>query len=177
VPALVKGLFYAHMGWLFDVEQTNPRRYAPDLLKDRDIRRVSAAFLPLVATSLLLPPLLGGLLSWSWQGAVTAFFWASLVRVALLHHVTWSINSICHTLGERPFRSRDRSGNVWWLALLSMGESWHNLHHADPTCARHGVLRGQIDSSARVIRWFEQLGWATAVRWPKADRLATRRLD
>ena len=177
VPALVKGLFYAHMGWLFDVEQTNPRRYAPDLLKDRDIQRISAAFLPLVAASLFLPALLGGLLSWSWQGALTAFFWASLVRVALLHHVTWSINSICHTLGERPFRSRDRSGNVWWLALLSMGESWHNLHHADPTCARHGVLRGQIDSSARVIWLFERLGWATAVRWPKADRLATRRAE
>jgi stearoyl-CoA desaturase (delta-9 desaturase) len=177
VPALVKGLFYAHMGWLFDVDQTNPRRYAPDLLKDRDIQRISAAFLPLVATSLLLPALLGGLLSWSWQGALTAFFWASLVRVALLHHVTWSINSICHTLGERPFRSRDRSGNVWWLALLSMGESWHNLHHADPTCARHGVLRGQIDSSARVIWAFERLGWATAVRWPKADRLAARRAE
>ena len=87
-------------------------------------------------------PLLGGLLSWSWQGAVTAFFWGSLVRIALLHHVTWSINSICHAIGERPFKSRDRSGNVWWLAFLSMGESWHNLHHADPTCARHGVLRG-----------------------------------
>ena len=177
VPALIKGLLYAHMGWLFDIEQTNPRRYAPDLLKDRDVQRISAAFLPLVATSLFLPALLGGLLSWSWQGAVTAFFWASLVRVALLHHVTWSINSICHTLGERPFRSRDRSGNVWWLALLSMGESWHNLHHADPTCARHGVLRGQIDSSARLIWLFERLGWATAVRWPKADRLATRRAE
>jgi stearoyl-CoA desaturase (delta-9 desaturase) len=175
VPALIKGLFYAHMGWLFDVEQTNPRRYAPDLLKDPDVVRISRAFPALVATSLLLPALLGGLLSWSWQGAVTAFFWASLVRVALLHHVTWSINSICHALGERPFKSRDRSGNVWWLAVLSMGESWHNLHHADPTCARHGVLRGQIDSSARVIRWFEQLGWASAVRWPKADRLAARR--
>ena len=175
VPALVKGLFYAHRGWLFDVEQTNPRRYAPDLLKDTDVVRISRAFPALVATSLLLPALLGGLLSWSWQGAVTAFFWASLVRVALLHHVTWSINSICHALGERPFKSRDRSGNVWWLAVLSMGESWHNLHHADPTCARHGVLRGQIDSSARVIRWFEQLGWASAVRWPKADRLAARR--
>jgi len=177
VPALVKGLFYAHMGWLFDVEQTNPRRYAPDLLKDRDIQRISGAFLPLVATSLFLPALLGGLLSWSWQGAVTAFFWASLVRVGLLHHVTWSINSICHALGERPFKSRDRSGNVWWLALLSMGESWPNLHPADPTCARHGVLRGQIDSSARVIWFFERLGWATAVRWPRADRLAARRAE
>ena len=80
--------------------------------------------------------MLGGLLTWSWQGALTAFFWASLVRVGLLHHVTWSINSICHAMGERPFESRDRSGNVWWLAVLSMGESWHNLHHADPTCAR-----------------------------------------
>ena len=87
----------------------------------------------------------------SWQGALTAFFWASLLRIGLLHHVTWSINSICHAIGERPFHSRDRSANVWWLAVLSMGESWHNLHHADPTCARHGVDRGQLDSSARVI--------------------------
>jgi stearoyl-CoA desaturase (delta-9 desaturase) len=106
---------------------------------------------------------------------VTAFFWASLVRISLLHHVTWSINSICHTIGERPFRSRDRSGNVWWLALLSNGESWHNLHHADPTCARHGVLPGQIDSSARLIALLERLGWATDVRWPRPDRLEARR--
>jgi stearoyl-CoA desaturase (delta-9 desaturase) len=175
VPALMKGLLFAHIGWLFDVEQTNTRRYTPDLLKDKDIVRISNLFPALVAVSLLLPALLGGLLSWSWQGAVTAFFWASLVRVGLLHHVTWSINSICHALGEHPFASRDRSGNVWWLALLSMGESWHNLHHADPTCARHGVLRGQIDSSARVIWIFEKLGWATDVRWPREDRLAAKR--
>ena len=175
VPALMKGLCFAHLGWLFNVEHTNPRRYTPDLLKDRDVMRISKAFPAFVAVSMLLPPLLGGLLSWSWQGAVTAFFWGSLVRVALLHHVTWSINSICHTIGATPFRSRDRSGNVWWLAVLSMGESWHNLHHADPTCARHGVLRGQIDSSARIIWFLEKLGWASAVRWPRADRLAARR--
>ncbi|HEY6796585.1 MAG TPA: acyl-CoA desaturase [Kineosporiaceae bacterium] len=175
VPALVKGLWYAHTGWLFDRERTNARKYTPDLLRDPDVARISAAFEWLVLASLLLPALLGGLLSWSWQGALTAFFWGSLVRVALLHHVTWSINSICHTLGRRPFDSRDKSGNVAWLALLSFGESWHNLHHADPTCARHGVLRGQIDSSARVIWIFERLGWATQVRWPRADRLAARR--
>jgi stearoyl-CoA desaturase (Delta-9 desaturase) len=175
IPALAKGLFFAHMGWLFDVEQTNQRRYAPDLLKDRAVSRVSALFPLWVAVSVGLPPLLGGLLTWSWQGAVTAFFWGSLVRVALLHHVTWSINSICHTIGEHPFKSRDRSGNVWWLALLSFGESWHNLHHADPTCARHGVLRGQIDASARTIWLFERLGWATNVRWPEQGRLAARR--
>ena len=152
MPALIKGLWYAHMGWLFDVEQTPQRKYAPDLLADRDIVRVTAPSRCLALASLACHRVLGGLLTWSWQGALTAFFWASLVRVGLLHHVTWSINSICHAIGERPFDSRDRAGNVWWLAVLSMGESWHNLHHADPTCARHGVLRGQIDSSARVIR-------------------------
>jgi stearoyl-CoA desaturase (delta-9 desaturase) len=175
VPALAKGLYHAHIGWLFDVEQTNQRKYAPDLLQDRDIVRVSRAFPALALVSLLLPALLGGLLTWSWAGALTAFFWASLVRIALLHHVTWSINSICHAIGEKPFKTRDRSGNVWWLAALSMGESWHNLHHADPTCARHGVLKGQIDSSARIIELFEWSGWAYDVRWPKAERLAARR--
>jgi stearoyl-CoA desaturase (delta-9 desaturase) len=175
IPALIKGLYHAHMGWLFDVEQTNQRRYTPDLLKDDGVRRVSTLFPLWVAVSLGLPPLVGGLVTWSWQGAVSAFFWGSLVRISLLHHVTWSINSICHTIGERPFRSRDRSGNVWWLAVLSFGESWHNLHHADPTCARHGVLRGQLDSSARTIWLFEKLGWAYNVRWPDRARLATRR--
>jgi stearoyl-CoA desaturase (delta-9 desaturase) len=173
--ALAKGLAYAHIGWLFDEEQTPQRRYAPDLLKDRDIVRISRAFPVLVLVSLLLPPLVGGLWSMSWQGALTAFFWATLVRVALLHHVTWAINSICHTVGERPFKSRDHSGNVWWLAIPSFGESWHNLHHADPTSARHGVLRGQVDSSARLIWIFEKLGWASDVRWPVAERLAAKR--
>jgi stearoyl-CoA desaturase (Delta-9 desaturase) len=171
--ALMKGLWHAHIGWMFDVEQTNHQRFAPDLLADRAIVRVSKAFPWLSATSLLLPAVVG--FAWSggrWQGAATAFFWASLVRVAVLHHVTWSINSICHTIGEKPFSTRDRSGNVWWLAVPSMGESWHNLHHADPTAARHGVLRGQLDSSARVIWTLEKLHLAYDVRWPSPERIA-----
>jgi stearoyl-CoA desaturase (delta-9 desaturase) len=172
---LSKGLWHAHVGWLFDVEQTDQARFAPDLLADKDIARVSRLFPWLVAASLLAPAVLGGLITWSIGGALSAFFWASLVRVAVLHHVTWSINSICHTWGERPFVTKDRSVNVWWLAVLSMGESWHNLHHADPTCARHGVDKGQLDSSARLIRWFEQAGWVRDVRWPKPERLAARR--
>ncbi|KJK55833.1 stearoyl-CoA 9-desaturase [Saccharothrix sp. ST-888] len=175
VPALLKGLWWAHTGWLFDQEQTPQLKYAPDLVRDPVMRRISRLFWLWTTVSVLLPPLVGGLLSLSWQGALTAFFWGSLVRIALLHHVTWSINSICHAIGARPFRSRDRSGNVWWLAVLSCGESWHNLHHADPTSARHGVLRGQIDSSARLIRWFEQAGWARDVRWPAPERIAARR--
>jgi stearoyl-CoA desaturase (Delta-9 desaturase) len=172
---LSKGLWHAHVGWLFDVEQTDQKRFTPDLLADKDIARISRAFPWLVAVSLLLPAVLGGLITWSFAGALSAFFWASLVRVAVLHHVTWSINSICHTWGERPFVTKDRSVNVWWLAILSMGESWHNLHHADPTCARHGVDKGQLDTSARLIRWFELAGWARDVRWPKPERLAARR--
>jgi stearoyl-CoA desaturase (delta-9 desaturase) len=175
VPALIKGLWHAHSGWLFDREQTNPRKYAPDLLEDPDLVRISSVFPALIAASLLAPALLGGLLTMSWYGAATAFFWGSLVRVTLLHHVTWSINSICHALGQRPFKSRDRSGNVWWLAVASFGESWHNLHHADPTCARHGVLPGQVDISARTIWVFERLGWAREVRWPTVERIANRR--
>ncbi|AUG79357.1 stearoyl-CoA 9-desaturase [Kitasatospora sp. MMS16-BH015] len=175
LPALLKGLWWAHMGWLFDEEQTSQAKYAPDLVKDPVIRGISRLFWLWTTVSMLLPPLVGGLVTMSWHGALTAFFWGSLVRVGLLHHVTWSINSICHAVGERPFKSRDRSGNVWWLAVLSCGESWHNLHHADPTSARHGVLRGQIDSSARLIRWFEQAGWARDARWPDADRIAARR--
>ncbi|HEV8527331.1 MAG TPA: acyl-CoA desaturase [Actinomycetes bacterium] len=176
IPALIKGLFYAHMGWMFDVEQTSQQQYAPDLLKDKAIVRVSRMFLFWVAISLLLPPLIGGLWSMSWAAALSAFFWGSLVRVGLLHHVTWSINSICHAVGERPFKSRDKSGNVWWLAVLSGGESWHNLHHADPTCARHGVLRGQVDTSARVIQFCERMGWAYDVRWPSPERIAAKRV-
>lgn len=172
--ALVKGLWHAHIGWLFDVEQTDPRRYCPDLLADPDIATISRLFPLWVAVSMLAPALIGGLWAWSWQGALTAFFWASLVRVALLHHVTWSINSICHSTGRRPFASRDRSGNVWWLAIPSMGESWHNWHHAEPTSARHGAKRGQLDTSARLIWMFERFGWIRDVRWPRAERLAAK---
>ena len=177
VPALIKGLWWAHTGWLFDVELTPRDKYAPDLMADKDLRRVEAAFPVLVAVSLLAPALIGGLWSMSWQGAATAFFWGSLVRIGLLHHVTWSINSICHAIGDRPFTSHDKSANVWWLAILSMGESWHNLHHADPTCARHGVDQGQIDSSARLIWALEKVGWAYDVRWPRQERLRVRRVS
>jgi stearoyl-CoA desaturase (delta-9 desaturase) len=174
--ALAKGLWYAHLGWLFKRELSNRERFAPDLLADPDIRRVDALFPLWVALSTLGPALLGGLITMSWQGALTAFFWAGIVRIGLLHHITWSINSVCHVYGERPFEVRegDKAANFWPLAIVSFGESWHNLHHADPTCARHGVLRGQIDISARVIWLFEKTGAADSVRWPKPERVAAK---
>ena len=174
VRALAKGMLYAHCGWLFNGEVTNKARFAPDLVADRGIRIVDRLFLPLMLSSLLLPALLGGMITGSWRGAVTGFFWAGLVRMALLHHVTWSVNSVCHVVGHRPFNSRDKATNFWPLALLSFGESWHNSHHADPTGARHGVLRGQLDPGARLIWIFEKLGWAYDVRWPDPTRLAAK---
>jgi stearoyl-CoA desaturase (delta-9 desaturase) len=175
--AVAKGLYYAHVGWLFDEGNSPISTYAPDIAADPDLRLLSRYFPAIVAATLLLPAVLGGLLTWSWAGALSALFWAGLVRVALVHHVTWSINSICHVFGTRPFASRDLSGNVAWLAIPSFGESWHNLHHVDPTSARHGVLRGQVDLSALLIRGLEKVGLAHDVRWPKPERVAAKLKD
>ena len=176
VRGVAKGLVFAHVGWLFNRDLTNRQRFAKDLLADRDIRRVDRMFVPLVGMSLLVPPLIGFFATGTWHGALTAFFWGSLVRIGLLHHVTWSINSICHVFGDRPLTTRpgDRASNFWPLALLSFGESWHNGHHADPTCARHGMLRGQIDPSARVIWLLEKVRLVRDVRWPTPQRIAQR---
>jgi len=160
------------MGWIFNRDLTNQKRFCPDLLGDGDLVTVNRHFITCTAFSLLAPAALGGVITGTWAGVLSGFFWAGLVRIALLHHVTWSVNSICHMIGERPFATRDRSANFWPLAVLSFGESWHNLHHADPTCARHGVLRGQLDISARLIWTFQKLGWANNVRWPNSMRLA-----
>ncbi|MEU0383651.1 acyl-CoA desaturase [Streptomyces chartreusis] len=174
----LRGLLHAHVGWLFRNDRTPADRYAPDLLADRDIRVVSRAFPALSVLTLALPFAVGWAIGGTWLYGVTALLWAGLVRIALLHHVTWSVNSLCHLIGERPFRTRrhDRATNLWPLALLSFGESWHNLHHADPTSARHGVDRGQVDPSAAVIRLLERLGWVHDVRWPTAERVAARRV-
>jgi len=179
VWGLTKGLLYAHVGWLFHRDLTNCERFTPDLLADKDIRRVDQLFPLLVVLTVLAPTAIGGLVTWSWQGALTAFFWAGLVRIGLLHHITWSINSVCHVYGERPFEVRegDKATNFWPLAILSFGESWHNLHHSDPTCARHGVLRGQIDISARAIWLLEKTGAAYQVRWPKPERIASKLIE
>jgi stearoyl-CoA desaturase (delta-9 desaturase) len=174
--ALTKGFAYSHVGWLFDWDKTDEGRYAPDLIADPDIRWVSNTFALWVTVSLLVPPLVGGLWAWSWAGALTAFFWGSLVRISLLHHVTFAINSVCHIAGRRPFRTRDHSTNVWWLAILSFGESWHNYHHAEPTSARHGVRRLEIDTSAILIKVMEKLRWVSDVRWPDTAMIRRRRI-
>jgi stearoyl-CoA desaturase (delta-9 desaturase) len=172
----VRGLLHAHLGWLFREEDTSKERFAPELLADRDIRIIDRLVLPLNIATFALPFAFGYLLSGTLGGAFAALLWAGVVRVACLHHVTWSTNSLCHVFGRRPFRTTDASTNFAPLALLSMGESWHNAHHAFPSLARHGVDRRQLDVSAELIRLFERLGWATRVRWPDRGRLDERRV-
>jgi len=163
------GLWHSHMGWLFAPSRTVESRWAPDLEREPLMAAVNRWFPRLVLVSFFLPPLLALAITGSWWAAVTAFLWGTLVRMFLLHHVTWSINSICHFFGRQPFRSQDESKNNWPLSLISFGESWHNNHHAFPTSARHGLLRGQLDPGWRVIRTLQLLRLARRVRLPSLE--------
>jgi stearoyl-CoA desaturase (delta-9 desaturase) len=172
----LKGLWHAHLGWLFTARSTSSRRHAADLLADRDIVVLDRMFPMWCVLSLALPFGLGWLLGGTFGAALSALFWAGLVRVCVLHHATWSINSVCHMFGRRPFTTRDSSGNVGVLAVVSMGESWHNGHHAFPRSARHGLLPGQLDTSALLIRGFERMAWVSDVHWPTDEALRNRRV-
>lgn len=172
-----KGLVHAHAGWLFSASDPDAARWSRDLLADRDMVRVSALTPLWIGLSLLIPFGIGWAASRSLEGALLALIWAGGVRIALLHHVTWSVNSLGHMFGKRPYRSKDRSTNNSWLAVVSFGDSWHNNHHAFPTMARHGCDRGQLDPAARVLWMFERLGWVCNVRWPDALVLGKRRIS
>jgi stearoyl-CoA desaturase (delta-9 desaturase) len=175
LKGVVKGLWHAHVGWLFDDEKTGLERWAPDLLKDRSMRRIDRLFPLWVVLSFVLPGIVGLVLTRSLWGGVTAFLWGSLVRIFMLHHVTWSINSICHFYGKRPFETTDFSTNNWVLSLVSFGESWHNNHHAFPSSAIHGLGRWQLDPSAAVIATLERLGLARDVRKVSPKQLEKKR--
>ena len=168
----LRGLAHAHIGWLFKPDETSAARFAPDLLQDSDTKIVSRWFPLFALSSLAAPFFLGWALSGAIGGALTALLWAGFARLMLLHHVTWSVNSICHMFGKQPATQKDHSTNYAPLALLSFGESWHNFHHAHPASARHGALPHQVDLAAALIRLFERAGWATHVRWPTTTQLA-----
>jgi stearoyl-CoA desaturase (delta-9 desaturase) len=161
---VLTGLWHAHTGWLFSTQgRADWRRYAPDLYEDRGMRSISRHFGALVLLSLALPTLAGYLLSGTLLGAATGLLWGGLVRIFFVHHITWSVNSVCHFLGSRRFDTDDRSTNVFWLALPSLGESWHHNHHAFPRSASHGLKRWELDPSALIIGALEKLGLARNV--------------
>ncbi len=157
------------MGWLFVSDASGQPATPPTCSGTGTSNGSTASSRCWALASLAIPFGIGYVLSGTLVGALTALLWAGLVRMAVLHHVTWSVNSLCHTFGRRPDDTTDRSTNLWLLAVFSLGDNWHNIHHAHPSWARHGAGR-MIDPSAWLIRRFEQLGWATRVRWPTHRR-------
>ena len=158
----LKGLWHAHTGWLLETQgQADWKRYARDLYEDPKMRRIGRRFPLLVLVSLLIPTVAGYVLhGFTWEGALRGYIWGGLVRIFLVHHVTWSVNSVCHFFGSRRFDIEDKSTNVAWLAIPSLGESWHHNHHAFPRSAEHGLKRWEIDVSALIIRGMEKAGLA-----------------
>jgi stearoyl-CoA desaturase (delta-9 desaturase) len=171
----LRGLFHAHVGWLFiHTDRANKERYAPDLMKDPVVAYVDRTFFIWVLIGLLLPFLLGWAIGGTLLAGLTGLLWGGLVRMLVLHHVTYSINSLCHFFGRRDYPTEDESRNLAWLAPLSFGESWHNNHHAFPTSAHHGLRWWEVDISAMVIRGLEKAGLAWDVQRPSAERMAAK---
>jgi stearoyl-CoA desaturase (delta-9 desaturase) len=173
----VGGAWHAHIGWLFKEGQSAAARFCPDLLKDRTVMAIDRQFPWFILLALVIPGALGFVLTGgSWWGALTGMFWGGAVRIFITHHVTWSVNSICHMFGRRPFASSDMSTNNWVLALPTLGEAWHHNHHAFPTSAFHGLKRWQkaMDPSGWVVWSLEKTGLAWNVKRVSEAQMAAK---
>lgn len=175
IIATVRGFFHAHMGWLFRDRSRGLGKYIPDLREDRALIAANRHFPMLVLAGLIIPAILGGLLTWSWMGVLLGFLWGGLVRILLVHHITWSVNSVCHLWGTRPFNVRDESRNNPLVAVFALGEGWHNNHHAFPASARHGLRWWEIDPSYIFIRFLGLIGLAKNIRTPDRARVLAKR--
>ena len=172
---MVRGLWHAHVGWLFTPDSPKLGRYVKDIRSDPMLRTISNLFPLWALIGLLIPTVLGGVLTMSWTGALLGFLWGGLARIFLVHHVTWSINSVCHFWGTRPFETGDESRNNAIFGALGFGEGWHNNHHAFPTSARHGLKWWQVDMSYWIIRCLEIVGLAYNVRLPTQHAMEAKR--
>jgi stearoyl-CoA desaturase (delta-9 desaturase) len=173
----LSGLWHAHVGWLMETQgQADWKRYAPEFYEDPAMRRIGRRFPLLVLLSLLIPTVAGYVLDgFTLRGALLGYIWGGLVRIFLVHHITWSVNSICHFFGSRRFDIEDRSTNVGWLSVLSLGESWHHNHHAFPRSAYHGLRWWEIDPSGLIISTLRRLGlaWNVVRITPERQRAKT----
>lgn len=172
--AVLRGMFYAHMCWQLEADKPDTARSVSDLLADRWLMRVDQLYWLWVALGILLPGAFVGLWYGTWQGAVSGMIWGGFVRICLMQHVTWSINSVCHVWGTRPFQTSDHSANNWICAVLALGEGWHNNHHAFPTSARQGLRWWQFDSSWLVIKAMKAVGLAWNLRTPTESAMKVR---
>jgi stearoyl-CoA desaturase (delta-9 desaturase) len=178
VKGALKGLLHAHVGWLFiHTHRGNKQRYAPDLMRDPLIRWIDRTFVLWVFVGLAVPFGLGYLIGGSWETALTGLLWGGAVRMLVVHHVTYSINSLCHFFGAKAFDTGDESRNLFWLAPFTFGEAWHNNHHAFPTSYEHGMRRWQLDPSRFVIRALEKMGLVWDVVRISPERQARKALE
>lgn len=173
--ATVRGAFHAHVGWLFGPRSKALGKYTVDLRQDRALVLADRQFLAWVLIGLAAPAVLGAAITGTWMGLLLGFLWGGLVRVLLVHHVTWSVNSICHFWGTQPFDTHDESRNNMLVGVLAMGEGWHNNHHAFPASARHGLRWWEFDPSYLLIRLLALVGLASRVRVPGESRVMTKR--
>lgn len=172
---LLAGAWHSHFGWLYKPDAPGATRYVPDLLKERSLVIISKLYPLWAALSLLVPAVLGGMITRSMAGTLWGFVWGGVVRIFLVHHITWSVNSACHIWGSQPFRSNDHSRNNAIVGLLALGEGWHNNHHAFPTSARHGLRWWEVDASYWLIRCMAAVGLARRVRVPGERVMDARR--
>jgi len=173
----LSGLWHAHVGWLMETQgQADWKRYAPELYEDPAMRKIGRRFPLLVVLSLLIPTVAGYVLDgFTLRGALLGYIWGGLVRIFLVHHITWSVNSVCHFFGSRRFDIEDKSTNVGWLSVLSLGESWHHNHHAFPRSAYHGLRWWEVDPSGLIISTMHRLGlaWNVVRITPERQRAKT----
>jgi stearoyl-CoA desaturase (delta-9 desaturase) len=174
VMGSLKGFVHAHMGWMIRLIPVDQKKYCPDLLKDQQVVTLCKWSVPIVALGLLIPAAIAGVATMSWTGAALGFLWGGLVRVFMVHHITWSINSVCHIWGTRPFESHDESRNNALFGVIGFGEGWHNNHHAFPASARHGLRWWEFDMSYILIKMASWVGLVWDVRVPDAQRVASK---
>jgi stearoyl-CoA desaturase (delta-9 desaturase) len=172
---LLRGMWHAHVAWVFDADAPGLARSIPDLLADRALLLIDRLYFLWVFLGILIPGAILGLYYGTWMGFISGALWGGVVRIATLQHVTWSINSVCHVWGTRPYNSADDSKNNYPIAVLSLGEGWHNNHHAFPTSARHGLRWWQFDASWCVLLLMKRLGLAWDIRLPSEAALAAKR--
>lgn len=163
----LRGLWHGHYGWTLSYGLPSAVHYCPDLLRDKKLCAIQRYYAALVALGLALPTIVGALVTRSWHGALAGLLWGGLVRLFVSSNSTWALNSICHRFGRRTYATKDRSGDVAWLALPTLGESWHNSHHALPSAARHGRKWWQLDLNYAAIRAMELCGLASNVQRPR----------
>lgn len=173
--SIIAGAWHSHVGWLFKSDEPGANRYVVDLQKERSLATINKLYPLWAALSLLVPAAIGGLITRTWAGASWGLVWGGLARVFLVHHITWSVNSVCHLWGSQPFDSHDHSRNNALFGLLALGEGWHNNHHAFPTSARHGLRWWEVDVTYWVIQCMAAVGLARRVKVPAAPTVEGRR--